>query len=130
MKKIIALMMVVVSLFSIMSISVFAEDVADIVTVTVNDTEFIFNADTTEEFRNNFIAYYFNGATEDEAEIYGLTCTLFGHKMEYETVIAVQHNVYATAPKCVENTYSSEICTRCGYNNYSLVASRVIFCCP
>lgn len=129
MKKIIALIMVVVSLISIMSISVFAEDNADIVTVTVNDTEFIFNADTTQDFRNSFIAYYFNGAEEDTAETYGLTCTLFGHKMEYETIIAVQHNVYATAPKCVQNKYSSETCTRCGYNNYYLEESKVIYCC-
>ena len=48
MKKIIALILVVVSLFSVMSISVYAEGTEkNTITVTVNDIEFVFDEVST-----------------------------------------------------------------------------------
>ena len=66
MKKIIALILVVVSVFSTMSITAYAEEAKEnTVTVTVNEVEFVFDADTSEEFRNKFITHYFNHGEED-----------------------------------------------------------------
>lgn len=128
MKKIIALILVVVSLFSMMSISVYAEDTNEsTVTVTVNDTVFIFDADTTEEFRSKAIAHYFNH--DDGATSYGLTCTLFGHKTESSVVAAVTHKVRSTSPRCLRETFDVETCSRCDYVNSSLITSEYIVCC-
>ena len=128
MKKIIALILVVVSLFSVMSFSAYAENPTEnIVTVTVNETVFMFDADTTEDFRNKFIAHYFNH--DDGAAAYGLTCTLFGHKIESSVVTAVTHKAKATDPRCLEETFNVETCSRCDYTNKTLISSYYISCC-
>lgn len=126
MKKIIALIMVIATIFSVMSISAYAED-AGTVTVTVDGVDFVFEADTSEEFRNEFIADYFGN--DDSAAVYGLTCTLFGHDIETSIVTTVTHKERATAPRCFEKTYEVENCTRCDYSNSVLIYSRYISCC-
>ncbi len=129
MKKIIALIMVVVSLFSVLSISVYAEDASEnTVTDTVNEIEFIFDANTSEEYRNNFIAHYFNENDEDVAT-YGLMCTLFGHKLESSIITAITHKVRTTSPRCLRETYDTEACTRCDYTNATLIDTAYIGCC-
>lgn len=129
MKKIIALIMVVVSLFSVISISAYAEDANEnTVTVTVNEVEFVFDADTSEGFRNKAIAHYF-GHDDDGAETYGLTCTLFGHKLESSLVTSIKHNAKSTAPRCLQEKYNVEVCSRCDYTNRTLISSSYISCC-
>ena len=129
MKKIIALILVVVSVFGVMSISVYAEDTeGNTVTVTVNDVEFAFDADTSEEFRNRAIAHYFDHE-DDGATAYGITCTLFGHKLESSLTTAVTHKVNATDPRCRRQTFNTEVCTRCDYTNSTLISSTYISCC-
>ena len=129
MKKIIALVMVVVSLFSVMSMSAYAEDKSEnTVTIIVNEVEFIFDADTTEEFRDKFIADYFN-EDNDDTSAYGLTCTLFGHKYEESIVTAIVHNQRTTDPKCLRHTYKMQACTRCTYATKTLLSSTYIVCC-
>ena len=129
MKKIIALVLVVVSLFSVMSISVYAEDAKEnTVTVPVNEIDFIFDADTTEDFRNKAIAHYFNH-DDDGATAYGLICTLFGHKIESSVVTAVTHKVNSTDPRCLRETYNVETCSRCDYTNKTMISSAYIVCC-
>lgn len=129
MKKIVAILMVVVSLFSVMSVSAYAEDVnEDTITVTVNETDFIFDADTSEEYRNKFITHYFNENDEDVAT-YGLMCTLFGHKLESSIITTITHKDRATAPRCLRERYDTEACTRCDYTNATLIDIAYIDCC-
>ena len=128
MKKIIALFLAVVFVFSAMSITAYAEDASkNTVTVTVNDVEFVFDADTTEDFRSKFIAHYFSHG--EEATTYGLTCTLFGHKLESSVTIAITHKVRNTAPRCLQEKFNTEVCTRCDYTNATLLTSSYISCC-
>lgn len=127
MKKIIALIMVVIFLFSVMSISAYAEESKEI-TVTVNEIVFVFDADTTDDFRNKFIAHYFNHDDEDTTT-YGLTCTLFGHKIESSVVATVTHKVNSTSPRCLRERYDVETCSRCDYTNSTLISSDYIVCC-
>ncbi len=128
MKKIIALILVVVSVLGVMSISAYAEDANEnTVTVKVNETVFIFDADTTEDFRNKFITHYFNH--DDGAIAYGLTCTLFGHKIESSVVTTITHKAKATDPRCLRETYNTETCSRCDYTNATMIGSAYISCC-
>lgn len=128
MKKIIALVLVVVSLFSVMSISVYAEDTEEnTVIIIVNDVEFVFDTDTSEEFRRKTIANYFN--RDDGAAAYGLTCTLFGHNLESSVTYAVTHKAKATDPRCLRQMFNTEVCTRCDYTNSTLINSSYISCC-
>ena len=127
MKRIIALIMVVVSLFCVMSVSAVAEGEGT-VTVTVKETEFIFDVETTEDFRDKFIANYFNGE-DDGATACGLTCTLFGHKIETTTVAAVTHKAKATSPRCLKEIYDVDNCTRCDYTKSTKINAVYIVCC-
>ncbi len=129
MKKFISLIMIVVTLFSVMSMSAYAENESgNTVSVTVNDVEFIFDADTTEEFRDRFIADYFNGDSGDSSA-YGLTCVLLGHKYEESIVIAITHKKRATDPRCLQQTYEMHACTRCTYATKTLISQVYISCC-
>lgn len=129
MKKTIALIMVIVSLFSVMSISVYAEGTEEnTVAITLNDVEFVFDADTSEEFRNRAIAHYF-AHEDDGSAAYGLTCTLFGHKLESSITTATTHKVSTTDPRCLRQKFNTEVCTRCDYTNSTLISSTYISCC-
>lgn len=128
MKKLIALILVVISIFSVMSISVYADDVNEnTVTVTVNEVVFVFDADTSEEFRNEFIYHYFND--DNGVAACGLTCTLLGHKLESSVVTAITHKAKATAPRCLEETFEMQACSRCDYFTRSLISASYISCC-
>lgn len=129
MKKIIALILVVVSLFSVMSISAYAESIEEnTISIAINDTVFVFDVNTSEEFRIKAIAHYFNH-DDDNTASYGLTCTLFGHKLESSVITTITHKVRTTSPKCLEETYDTEACTRCDYANATLIGSEYIVCC-
>ena len=91
---------------------------------------FIENEDISEETKNKIIAYYSDPNHEDDGiATCGLTCTLFGHKLESTTVRSVTHKVSATAPRCLEKTYDYDACTRCDYEKSTLLGSSYIFCC-
>lgn len=129
MKKIISLALVLISIFSVISISAYAETPEmNAVVVTVDETDFIFSAATSEEFRSKFIADYINPAADDAAA-YGLTCTLFGHKLDSSYVTTVTHKVSSSDPRCLQNRYFCEACTRCDYTNSTLVDTVYISCC-
>ncbi len=129
MKKIIAFIMAIVSVFSVMSFSAFANDTAEeTITVTVDNIDFVFSSDTSEEFRGRFISEYIT-PIDAGAETYGLTCTLFGHKLESSVITVVTHQKRATDPKCLEEKFNVETCSRCDYSNKTLISSMYISCC-
>lgn len=129
MKKIIAFIMAVASVFSVVTFSAFANDTAEeTVAVTAGDTAFIFDLETSDEFRSKFIADYIN-PVDDSAETYGLTCTLLGHKLESSLVTVVTHKKSATAPRCLQEKFNAEACSRCDYTNKTLISSTYISCC-
>lgn len=131
MKKIVALILAVVCTFSAMTVSAFAvaEETAETVVVTVGDTQFIFDKNTTEEFRNSFIEDYTNPGSDDGAATYGLMCTLFGHKYESTVITTITHKARATNPRCLRNTYNREVCSRCDHTQDTLLESIYITCC-
>ena len=128
MKKILALIMSILLAFSVLSISVSAEDASENIVVTYGETNFIFANDTPVEIQERFIAHYF-GEEDDGAEAYGLTCTLFGHKLETTTVATVTHKVRTTAPRCLKEYHQVETCTRCDYTYSTVIDSEYISCC-
>ena len=128
MKKIIALLLVLISVFSVISIPAYAESPEENTIVTVNETDFIFSETVSDEFRAKFIANYFNTETDDSTT-YGLTCTLLGHKLESSYVTTITHKVNSSDPRCKQNRYLSEACTRCDYTNSTLVTTSFISCC-
>ncbi|MEE1503220.1 MAG: hypothetical protein UGF89_03110 [Acutalibacteraceae bacterium] len=88
------------------------------------------NENISEETKAKIIAYYTNGEKEnEETATYGLTCTLFGHKLEASVVSTVTHKARSSAPRCLEKIYDYESCTRCDYENSVLASQKYIYCC-
>ncbi len=95
------------------------------------NVEIIINSDVSEETKGKIEKYFATGepATDGGASTYGLTCTLFGHKLESTLVETITHKVSATAPRCVKKTYTYQACTRCDYETSKLIATEYIYCC-
>ena len=75
------------------------------------------NQDISQETREKIVVFYSQenipDEYESESQTYGLTCTLFGHKLEASTVTKVTHKARATAPRCLQKKYTYQSCTRC-----------------
>ncbi len=99
----------------------------------INDTyvEIIINDEVSAETKAKIENYFANGepAGNDDASAYGLTCTLFGHKIESTSVATITHKVRTTSPRCVRKTYVYEACTRCDYETSTLMSTEYIACC-
>lgn len=88
------------------------------------------NKNISEETKEKAIAFYTNGGEEKNgAATYGITCTLLGHKLESTLVYSINHEVRATSPRCLKKTYDYATCTRCDYEDSTLVSSVYIICC-
>ncbi|MBQ4103735.1 MAG: hypothetical protein IJC90_04660 [Clostridia bacterium] len=96
-----------------------------------NDVEIIIVDEVSKETKTKIEKYFATGepATDNTATTYGLTCTLFGHKLECSVVATVTHKVSATSPRCVRRTYSYDACTRCDYEASELIDTEYIVCC-
>lgn len=88
------------------------------------------NQDISEETKEKIIDFYTNGGEEAEGvATYGLTCTLFGHKLETTKVTKVTHKARTASPRCLRKIYDYSTCTRCDYEESILVSQSYIVCC-
>ena len=70
-----------------------------------------------------------SGQTNSGAQTYGLTCTLFGHKLVSTISEVTTHMVYETYPYCECKTYESNVCERCDYMETELLVTQPVGCC-
>ena len=126
MKRLFAILLVLTLLICTFAIPVSAKE-----TTVENDVEIIINNEVSTETTQKIKKYFATGepATVNNASTYGITCTLFGHKLENTIVETITHKVRATSPRCLERTYAYEACTRCDYENSTLIGSEYIGCC-
>ena len=126
MKKVVALILSLCFILSLGVIPASAEEAVETSDVTI----IIHNEDISEETKEKIIAFYSDPESHnDTAATYGLTCTLFGHKLEATVTTVITHKARTTTPRCLENTYDYEACTRCDYENSTLLGSTYIHCC-
>ena len=126
MKKIISLILSLCFILSLGVIPSSAEEAVENNDVTI----IIHNENISEETKEKLIAFYSDPESHnDTAATYGLTCTLFGHKLESTTTSVITHKVRTTVPRCQKKTYNYEACTRCDYENSTLLSTTYIDCC-
>lgn len=126
MKKIISLILSLCFILSLGVIPTSAEEAVETNDVTI----IIHNENISEETKEKLIAFYSDPESHnDTAATYGLTCTLFGHKLESATTSVITHKVNPTAPRCQQKKYNYEACTRCDYENSTLIGTTYIYCC-
>ena len=130
MKKILAVILAIASVFSLATFSASAENEDDNkVVITRGYVDYIFEAGVSDDLMNSFIYAIETDHDCDDTVTYGLMCTLFGHKLETSSAITITHNARTSAPRCLRRTYSVEACTRCDYTSQTLLASTYISCC-
>ena len=95
------------------------------------DIEIIINDEVSEETKEKIEKYFASDepVVDKDVSTYGITCTLLGHKLESSIVCTINHKVRSSAPRCLEKTYSYEACTRCDYENSTVIDSEYIYCC-
>lgn len=128
MKKFLALILALTSVFSLATFSASAEtaDENNIVIVK-GDVEYIFEADASEDLINSFIESCEN--EHEDVATCNLLCDVLGHKLESSTVQTITHNARTTAPRCLKKIYTVETCSRCDYSTKTLTNSLYIYCC-
>ena len=129
-KRFLAIFMVLSILMSLFAIPTSAAEPED--NHNHEHIEIIFEDENlSEEFKAKATAYFLNGGSEvdDEPATYGLTCTLFGHKITSVTTHLYKHKVRSTSPRCARETYAYDSCERCDYENSVLLSTVYISCC-
>lgn len=93
--------------------------------------EIVIYDEVSAETKVKIERYFASGepTTDNPSTPYGLTCTLFGHKLEARSVSTITHKVSSTSPRCLKRTYLYEACTRCDYETSTLAATEYIVCC-
>lgn len=132
MKKLLAIILTIASVFSVMSFTASAEEAnEDVITVTRGDVDYVFEVGVSQDHIDSFILLCEEDidCTCEETSTYNVLCTLFGHKLESSTATTITHKVYSTDPRCVRKTYKVESCTRCDYTNRTLTNTTYISCC-
>lgn len=126
-KRVLAILMVLaisVSLFAMPTSAAEVEEPHTHIEVYFEDENL------SEEFKTKATAYFLNGAPENEGiATYGITCSLFGHKLQSTTTTTITHKARATTPRCLKRTYDYSACTRCDYEASTLLSSSYIVCC-
>lgn len=128
MKKTLTFVLTLVLAFT-MCFSVYAHD--STYTYEYGNKTVIFNETTqfSAEQRVKIAEYLVNGAETSDAETYGLTCTLFGHKYVVEDVTTITHCASDTQPRCLEEDFEIGECSRCGHTYSNRIGFCYITCC-
>lgn len=128
--KIISCILAVILAFGALQVAAFAES-EETCTHSENEVTYEFDADLTDEEKAKIIARI-EGEEEPGVESRGLFCDIFAHKLsDIYTVTRVVHKVHSSAPRCVEETYKYQECTRCDdyYLESPVLSETRIYCC-
>ncbi len=86
--------------------------------------------DEISDFSKEKIIAHFNGKDMSGIETRGLICTLFGHKIETGTTSTITHKARTSSPRCLKETFTYEVCSRCeDYAEYNRISYEYIVCC-
>lgn len=103
---------------------------SDTYSISIDNVEFIFNSNSVFSNEEQLRIAQALLSPSDNAQTYGLMCTLFGHKYTSEVVVTVTHNVNSSAPKCLRETWQLNVCSRCEHTEGTVIDSYYINCCP
>lgn len=131
MKKTISVLLALIFVFGMMQMSmVGASAVEDLVPADGNyEVDVYVQEDLPQDIQALILAHFYGITAYDGEQTRNILCTLFGHKNETSVTISITHNVYTTSPKCVQNTYLTYTCTRCGNVETELTGSERVSTC-
>ena len=96
------------------------------VTVIFDETDTL-NAATREALAHLLASGNYNSG---DAATYNLLCTLFGHKYETSGATTITHCAQESQPRCLEECFTVQLCTRCDDTIVERTGWSYITCCP
>ena len=131
MKRFIAIILVLVFIFSVSLISSAHSETTNTVYVGDITVEFGTNSIFNHEEQQMLATYLVNNKNSNtSASTYNLLCTLLGHNTTTESVTIIEHCVSDTAPRCLRTIQEVTVCTRCETVIDTNIISKVyVFCC-
>ncbi len=128
MKKIVSLILAFTFILGVASVSVTAHD--GCAQDNCCHKEFIFGENIPEEMKERIIADLSGENTDSGIAAYNILCNLFGHNYDsIDVTTTITHKVRSSAPRCLEEKFDVQLCSRCSYSNYELFYSAYINCC-
>ena len=99
-------------------------------TIVLDNMSIIISADSslTNEQIDQIINYF--SAEPVDIQTYGLICNIFGHKNTTEIVTTITHRVNNSVPRCLNEVWELNICSRCENVDGTVINSYYIDCCP
>lgn len=95
--------------------------------VVIFDESSVLSADKQELIANRLVY----GAPEDSGIQTYSWCWLTGHDLITETVTVLYHKDREISPRCRQEIYQCDTCTKCDYmSEERLIVSSYITCCP
>ena len=88
------------------------------------------NSALTEEQQQMVAERLVYGAPEDDGASTYAWCWLTGHDYTYDMVAVITHKVYPDSPRCYEETYNIETCTKCDHFSEEYLGGVYVVCCP
>lgn len=70
------------------------------------------------------------GVPEDNGASTYSWCWLTGHDYTYDMVSVITHKYRAPSPRCYQETYKIETCTKCDHFQEEYLGAVYIVCCP
>ncbi len=129
-KKIFSIVMTFVLVFSTFAFAVNAEPVDALAHVHEDDEIVVVFEAGASEIAKAKVTAHFTGEDEGTASPAGILCSLAGHKIETGACTTITHKRRSSAPRCLEEYFNYEVCTRCDdYANFTLLGSKYIYCC-
>ena len=128
MKRILVLILAIIFITFPLTVSAAGEE-GNIYTINTITVEFSKDSSFTPEEQLAIAEYVANPNYDNNTSTYNVLCTLFGHKTTTESFTVVEHQVSATAPRCLRSIQDVTTCSRCDYVYTDVVTSNYIFCC-
>ena len=130
MRKTLALFLALL-LITIFTLTAFAateeSNIYNIGNVTVVfDEENPFDAATLEALAHMLASHN----TDEDVATYNLICTLFGHNYETSGAITITHCAQSIQPRCLEEYFTVQVCSRCDNAIVERTGFCYITCCP
>jgi len=88
------------------------------------------NSALTEEQQQMVAERLVYGAPEDDGASTYAWCWLTGHDYTYDVVIVTTHKMRADSPRCYEESYNIETCTKCDHFREEFLTGVYVVCCP
>ena len=128
MKKIIVVLLTLL-LIATFSLSTFAESV-EVYTYEFGNVTVIFDQNSPLDAATRELVAHKLVYGDENVATYGFLCALLNHDYEESSASVITHCAQSMQPRCLEEFFNVQTCTRCDDVVLTRTGFRYITCCP